>query len=243
MHIARLLSEGVGSWLHFEYCCNRGSLFNERYLAAAVGQILYGRFGKKVLGDYTHPRLGAAASGAGRKPEIDYVVYEPISRKIQIAVETKWAGSSHCTVENIVWDLARLQMVADDTDAKAIFLLAGQKRKLDKLFGHKNFNLPPTKAPLLHSKSNAINRFELLPSIPERVGLFTKIFSPHQELLIPNRVSTQLHGPFPNGPKADHYQVLAWEVSVGHRGEKRSFQPGKIFRYANSSQKSTKGSI
>src|SRR5437016_5030056 len=129
MNLTRRLTEGVGAWLHFEYMCNRSGLFNERYLSSAVGQILSSVFGDRVHGEFDHPVLGPLMKGRGRRPVIDYVYSDPYPT-IKVAVETKWAGSSHTTISNVIWDLIRLEMIADAHKAECIFLLAGQRADL-----------------------------------------------------------------------------------------------------------------
>ncbi len=39
LSIAKRLSEGVGSYLHYSFCCNKAGLFNEDLLKFSVGAI------------------------------------------------------------------------------------------------------------------------------------------------------------------------------------------------------------
>jgi hypothetical protein len=229
VHISRLLAEGVGSWLHFEYCCSRNGLFNERYIAQAVGQILHANYGDQVRGELAHPLL--ATDKPGGQPQIDYVVYDSGTKKIKFAIETKWAGSSHCTVENIVWDLIRLQMLVEEGAVNCAFLLAGRRDRLANLFKKADFVAPRGRNPILHTTNAAINTLSLLPDIPERVPLFRKIFGRHQNVKIPQFVVTQLHGPFPADGKTKHHQVFVWEVGVAHVARAKPFVPGEIGAY------------
>ena len=140
MNITRKLTEGVGAWLHFEYCCGRSGLFDEKYLAAAVGQILSGTYQDRVIAEYPHPVL-APLQSLGRRPAVDFVVCENYPR-VTIAVESKWAGSSHTTPETVLWDLIRLELVAHAHGATGVFLIAGQRGDLDKLFFSTAFSGP-----------------------------------------------------------------------------------------------------
>jgi hypothetical protein len=153
----RRLVEGIAAGLAYDFCCFRGYLFNEAYLASSVGEILqslHGGVSAQVTSGFQHPRLAKLKAKSGRKPEIDFVVAEyddrsdterarsanrPVRRErdanlIATAVETKWAGSSHCTVTNVIWDLLRLEMVkTDNADSMALLLIAGSTDSLSQL--------------------------------------------------------------------------------------------------------------
>jgi hypothetical protein len=47
MNYARLLADGVGSWLQYEHACGHSGLFSEKYLAQPIGHILSGRSGNR----------------------------------------------------------------------------------------------------------------------------------------------------------------------------------------------------
>lgn len=141
MKPSRRLSEAVGSHLHLEFCCNRAKLFSESALKACVGQVL-STFSTTTAGalahaSYAHPAL-ANPPGTQGTPAIDYAVFLDTKvgqPKVEIAVETKWAGSSHCSEANIVKDLIRLQRIKEtDQDTVCIFLLAGSSKSLKSLF-------------------------------------------------------------------------------------------------------------
>jgi hypothetical protein len=71
----------------------------------------------------------------GAKPSIDYVVTTRSPPDIKLAVESKWAGSSHCTPENVLWDLVRLKLLKDQNPAACCgLLIAGHKNATEKLF-------------------------------------------------------------------------------------------------------------
>lgn len=139
----RRLSEAVGSWLHFEYCCNRAKLFGEDSLKACVGQVLSsftttGR-GTLVHAGYKHPAIAKATSSKGAPRRIDFAVFcdkkNSKSPLVEIAVEAKWAGSSHCTPATVVNDLVRLALIKEaDNATTCIFLLAGSSNNLAALF-------------------------------------------------------------------------------------------------------------
>src|SRR5262249_8205570 len=134
MNYARLLTEGVGSWLHFEYLCDRSGLFSEKYLAHPIGQILSARSANRTIAEYKHPVLAPLAKGAGRRPEVDFVICESYPT-ISLAVESKWVGQSEPSVESILWDLIRLELIAHQEEARCFFVLGGKRSALETLFG------------------------------------------------------------------------------------------------------------
>lgn len=136
MHIARRLSEAIGSWLHLEFCCYRAGLFSEDSLKAAVGEVLSSfpivTKGARVHANFPHESLNPIRK-SGRKREVDFALILAGSglpkKGAQIAAETKWAGSSHCTSENIFQDFLRLAAIKrDDPGATCIFILAGNEK-------------------------------------------------------------------------------------------------------------------
>ena len=147
MHIARRISEAIGSWLHMEFCCYRAGLLSESSLKAAVGQVL-SSFpilvkGERVHADFPHELLNPSAQ-AGRKRELDFALVlagKGLSkRNAQIAVEAKWAGSSHCTSSKIFQDFLRLSVIKRGEPATiCIFVLAGSHREVLKLLSRMPF--------------------------------------------------------------------------------------------------------
>ncbi|NYE23024.1 hypothetical protein FHW18_002632 [Pigmentiphaga litoralis] len=174
MSLSRRLSEAVGSWLHFEFCCHRAGLFSESALKSAVGQVISSLpaniKGARVYADAKHAGL-PRSSNRGRPPSVDFVLVLPNnglgSSDAEVVVETKWAGSSHCTAARIFRDFVRLALIKHHSpSAKCIFLLAGNNRELAAVLAASPF----TSARLTHgiSKGNLrkvrLNKFSLLQS-------------------------------------------------------------------------------
>lgn len=227
MNLTRRLTDGVGAWLHFEYMCNRSGLFSERYLSTAVGQILGATFGDRVLAEFEHPVLGPEMEGSGGRPALDFVYCNPYP-EIKVAVETKWAGSSHTTPATIIWDLIRLEMVANLYSATAIFLLAGQRADLTKLFRSPAFAGPgkvPGVTPILSTTHNSIAKLSLLPDKHYRIPLLRAVYEKRQTTRIPHAVLTRRSRPFPENCRANEFQVFAWEVLPTHN--RADFLPGE----------------
>jgi hypothetical protein len=233
MNLTRQLTEGVGAWLHFEYLCNRSGLFNEHYLSSAVGQLLSSTYGSRVHGEFDHPILAPQMKGRGRRPAIDFVYCDPYPT-IKIAVETKWAGSAHTTVESIVWDLIRLELVAQHYDASAIFLLAGKRSDLVKLFNRSDFKGPAGMSgvtPILATTHNSITGLSLLPDKHYRVPVLKRLFEKYQTVKIPHKLLTRRTKPFPAECPSNQFQVFAWEVIPA--SNRQEFLPKDIRLYKN----------
>ncbi|GAA4020887.1 hypothetical protein GCM10022409_00520 [Hymenobacter glaciei] len=231
MNLTRRLTEGVGAWLHFEYVCNRSGLFNEHYLSFALGQLMSAAFGNRVNSEFDHPILAPLMKGRGRRPAIDFVYCDPYPT-VKVAVETKWAGSSHTTIESIIWDLIRLEMVAHYDGTSSIFILAGKRSDLIKLFNRKDFSGPPNTPgvlPILSTTHNQLTTLSLLPDKPYRIPVFQRVFGKVQDVPIPHRIVTRRTQPFPAECKNNQYQVFAWEIMSDKN--RQEFNPNKIFRY------------
>ena len=217
--------------MHFEFTCHRSGLFNESYLSSAVGQILSATFGDRVHGQFDHPILAPTMIGPGRRPAIDFVYCDPYPA-IKVAVETKWAGSSHTTPESIIWDLIRLELLAHKYGAECIFLLAGMAADLKRLFQLVEFSGPPQSTEqrqILNTVDNSLSRLWLLPRPYYRIPLMRRVMSRCQNVALPHALITRRSKPFPAVSPNNHFQVFAWEVkSADNRPE---FRPSENKHY------------
>ena len=213
-NLVRKLSEGVGAWLHFEYLCRRDGLFSEHYLSVPVCQILSSALGDRIHSEFEHPVLAPAMKGSGRRPSIDFVYCAP-HPTIRVAVETKWAGSSHTTPASIIWDLIRLELIAHHFKAKCIFLLAGRQSDLDALFADSDFAGPPktpSRCPILRVKSGGLSKLTIGANPHYRIPLLRSVLERCQNVAVPREILTQRAKPFPADCKNKNFQVYAWEV-------------------------------
>ncbi|NHN91239.1 hypothetical protein [Acetobacter sicerae] len=227
MDFAKVLTGGVAAWLEFERACDRTGLFSEKYLTSAVGQILAARTGNRVKAEFTHPLLASIKKGAGRRPQVDFIVHDE-SGKIVLAVETKWAGRTTPSTKEILWDLVRLELIAHHENARCIFLLAGTGAKLKEIFDHSAFSdarTRPHRRPLLRHDSNVIHTTPLVPLVPVRFKMLRELFEPYQDFRFAERVTTRRTAPRPEVVKPKEYQVIAWEVLP--KGNRIEFQPGR----------------
>ena len=77
-NIAKRLSRGTSGWLLYEFSCNRGYLFNEKYLSYPIGNILNNLTKYQLLTEVNHPfrNLG----GRGRPLQVDFVLQDKYNK-------------------------------------------------------------------------------------------------------------------------------------------------------------------
>lgn len=228
MYLIRRISEGLGAWLHFEFCCDRSELFSERYLSVPLGIILSSAGEGDAIAEFKHPVLSKHMNGCGRRPAVDFVVCKDYPTP-KIAIETKWVGDSGLSVDSIIWDLIRLSLLHIEYGTTCYFVLGGQRRLLDKLFSSKDFlghNNSNRLRPILNTTNNHFCSLNLVPADHWRVPLLRDVFKGWPaELSCPQSIVTKRSEPFPVDPPISRYQVYAWEVSYAN--SKGSFMPAE----------------
>lgn len=129
----RKLSEGVSSWLTYQFSCNRGNLFNEKYLSYPIGNILQGLTDYSVKAEVNHPMANNGSKG--RPLQVDFVLFSKDEiAKWEVAIESKWVGRSNVSMNDFYWDLVRLQNLhLTHPGVKTYFLIAGFDKKLDSM--------------------------------------------------------------------------------------------------------------
>lgn len=66
MDIKRRLSEGIASWILYEYHSFCGNLLEEKYLVAPIYSILTGIYKNQVVSEFNHPILEAYRAEPGQ---------------------------------------------------------------------------------------------------------------------------------------------------------------------------------
>lgn len=217
MELEKILARGIAGWLQFEHACHRASIFSEKYLCTPIAQILNTRYGSKVHAEVKHPILGDASLGRGRRPEIDFVVYND-ERDIIVAIESKWVGSTVTkqTVERVIWDLVRLAMIGNNDTMKCYFILAGKKKDIDALFANKHFNGEPDKKgrirPILKVRPSDYMDNRIDSPTADRAELLKPIFRLCQDVELPMRLGTGRTEHYPKDAFNYDYQTWVWEV-------------------------------
>jgi hypothetical protein len=230
MKLARALTEGVGSWLHFEYSCDKSGLFSEKYLTAPIGQILHSRLGSRVLAEHRHPVLAPLMQGRGRRPEVDFVVFSEYP-KIRVAVESKWIGEGRIDVQAVIWDLIRLELIAHAEGAECFFVLGGQRGNLERLFANEQFAGQELlrRRPLLATTDNFFHKVYLTPVVPSRIDLLRRIFADFQDFQFPTYMGARRSTPFPAQCPLAQYQVYTWKITSAV--PRNLFTPKNSFHY------------
>jgi hypothetical protein len=229
---AKLLTTGVGSWLGFESACDRSGLFSEKYLTTAIGQILAARTGNRAIAEWPHPVLALLRTGPGRRPEVDFVVRDREGRVI-LAVESKWAGRTMPSTSAILWDLIRLELIADATGGRCLFVLGGTRQRLESVFKDAAFSDADGRPnrPMLRHDNNVLHSTPLVPTVKARIPLLKQLFHGHQTFDFPEKIVSRRTQPFPPEPKPRHYQVYSWEIlSATNR---RTFRPENSRHYVS----------
>lgn len=159
------LSKGVNAWLEYEFACDRGNLFNEKYLSYPIGNILNNVTDCLVLTELNHPSVSKLK--VGRPLQIDFVLSEKTNkRNWQFAIESKWTGITKPKFEDIIWDLIRLQNIFNILpNIKCYFVFSGfiktlRESKIDILFKVPNDIEHKNKKSLIKRKRSNFN-FEL----------------------------------------------------------------------------------
>ncbi|WP_309707211.1 hypothetical protein [Armatimonas sp.] len=188
---------------------------DEAYLVEKVGDILracYSPSDYEVQNGYVHPCL--SKTGRGRKPEIDSVVINKSSDTIMIAIEAKWAGSSHCTPANILWDIVRLKILVDrNPNCTGVFLIAGHKKNIDVCFSLPFF-APGTQHPLqqgnTRKKTFSIRANKDHQSFIEIQKNAWKKKYPNLE--VPDSLVTVLEDPTKSANEVNRFVAKAWVI-------------------------------
>lgn len=159
----RRLAEATSCWLHHEYLCNRAGLFDESALKSVVGQILSTFILDKPArcrSNQKHEALVDYPTG-GRRLEVDFLLSELNGHDLgatRIAVEAKWADSTHCTAVNMAGDILRLAVLhrhlkRQGIESTCIFLLAGSKGAMKRQVANPLF-VPPAALSLQQNKQS-----------------------------------------------------------------------------------------
>lgn len=221
MNVARRISEAVGSWMHFEFCCHRSGLMSEAALKAAVGNVL-SAFPSAVSGSRVHAEVhhtALATAKGGRKRCLDFALAclpdNGPCNNVEVAVETKWAGSSHCTYKTIAEDFLRLALVKRaNPGAKCIFVIAGTAANVTRVIAGRPFTVDNVRNSGVHlCNSPRRLRFDALKS--EHQIMFRTAFRNWRHSSIPASIVSCCHGAYPAQTQRGtvRFQSIAWELT------------------------------
>ena len=138
-NLQKKISQGVSGWLLYEFNCNRGDLFNEKYLSFPIGNILNTLTEFQTSTEENHPCSNS--NSKGRPLQVDFVILDKYKTKEwKYAIETKWIGKTNISLHSVIWDLIRLQnLFKDFNNIKCYFVLSGFNKKIQHLT--RDFNI------------------------------------------------------------------------------------------------------
>jgi hypothetical protein len=208
-NVQRRLAEGTSSWLLFEFHCKRGDLFSEKYLTVPVGQILTGLFPGQIKSEVNHPLL--SGSGAGRPPQLDFVVVN--GTNWEVVIETKWVGKTSLSMAQIIWDLMRLEILARQNNAVCYFILSGFNKKIIPILEHTHFNSKNPTAPALTKLTSTKITIDL-SKLPQTVkdSLNLKM-SKYPTCLFSEVISCDLPHFYPENNINMSFKTLVWKIN------------------------------
>jgi hypothetical protein len=215
-NVQRRLSEGTASWLLFEFHCQRGDIFSEKYLATPVGQILSSRYDGRIKAEENHPIL-AQAGADGRPPQVDFVVTKA-DGSYAVVVESKWTGRSSISISQLIWDLVRLELIAFQSDAECYFVLGGFRKKIQPLLAQTHFGLHPVHPVTKKQKTNISIRLDQLPDAISN-SLHKRMLK-YPTVRFPNIITCDFPHHYPPEGNNMTFQVFTWRVRPNKRARR-----------------------
>lgn len=187
-HWSGALSRNIGAALHgsmeLEHAQHSGASLDETRLQATLLKVLMAspqlRGTHEIKQNHAVDALQSArntGNKAGRYREVDFAAF-PYSQpaNLSLAIELKYASSSHANWENIIIDLCRLAIInRAHPDAICFFVLAGKRVDVEKKLAHKHLNKPSSGGRRLlpfPSPEGSIGRYPLFNG-PHGAGIFS----------------------------------------------------------------------
>lgn len=225
LNFPRRIGEGTRAKLDFDFACGRGHSFGEYHVHGVVNEILCSNLDPtqcRVNPSFAHPNLQTPGA-KGRRREVDFAVSRLSSSVYEFYAEVKWAGSSHCSQENVLRDLCRLQIIKNaEPTAECIFILAGLFTDIEELFKEGIFK-EGTEC-LLHRTNGRteitrrgsrrrIKNFSLKENADHAPALVKICDSISSKLpSVPDRIFTYLTYSERSAPSKSRFQVFVWSV-------------------------------
>jgi len=208
------IADGLSAWLTFEQRCGRVNLFSESSLAHPLGQLLQYRYEGRVRAEVEHPVLAPFKTGAGQKPRIDFVV-DGVGGMYDLVVETKWVSESPTLLRDVIRDIVRLDLLLGVHAREALFVLAGEKRTIARLFSHRQFQPHPQHLSSKHilplgNHTKASVRFVPIPQF--RRSLYVRVLKPYCGIPVSNSIRVERSGPFPRNASSKSHEVYLWRL-------------------------------
>jgi len=222
---ARRFAEALGSWMHFEACCFRAGLFSESSIKSAIGSVASSLHGDhkaaRVHADYPLAAIQRVANGprdggSGRKRCVDFALVYDDGRKPpsepQVLIEAKWAGSSHCTVTNVMADFVRLcLMKRAHPTATCLFILAGPSKQVDAVLSKRPF-VGGSRDAIRCTAKGSNTKFKFLHRRPEHLKAFARAIAGFHEVNLSVPIGFSVSGSLPYPATPAKFKAIAWEI-------------------------------
>jgi hypothetical protein len=236
MTCARRFAEALGSWMHLEACCFRAGLFSESSLKSAIGAVASSlranHAAARVHADYELHAIQRVPDAerklnGGRKRSVDFaLIYddrrEPPSDP-EVLIEAKWAGSSYCSISNLITDFIRLSiMKRAHPGASCLFVLAGHSRDLDAVLRRRPF-APGGRGSINCVGGGSIRKFRFMPSDRGHRRYFGAAISAFHGANIDVPVAFDISASSPYPPLPAKFRAVAWEVKAV---DQKNLNPG-----------------
>ncbi|MGR9244052.1 hypothetical protein ACU8OH_35660 (plasmid) [Rhizobium leguminosarum] len=235
----KVLAQAVGSWLQYEFALGRGGLFSERYLSVPISQALAYKYKCGVEAEHAHKGL---KEETGSHLRVDFAVIKD-APKVLAVVESKWANHHVPSLADIIWDIVRLEIVAEADDAEAFFVLAGDRSVLERIFDYKWGGENEIGSLLRKYRGSSIQIEHAAPLFRDALR---QRFLDYPDASFPSRIL--LHPPYayPEYPNeiesvtgeqetptfaSPKYQVWVWEIDRSEENRKR-FTPSDHMGYS-----------
>lgn len=229
------ITEALEYWLNFEALCKRYELFCEAYMAYPIGQYLRERYSNNLRTEYPHPIMEQLKTGSGDKRRIDFVVVGEKNKQtqktsIELALETKWCSGKKFNLANIIKDIVRLELIANEYNASCYFILAGRKKHLQRVFKMKQFGGDGDTNNLLAIGSEKSSILKIYPPPNMRKKILKNALKPFRSLKIANTIKINRLKPYASDETSiDKILVYGWRIVK--RKSIHRFEPKDIFDY------------
>ncbi len=213
------LSRAVTSWLHYEFLCQRGRLFSERYLTNPIASFIQANTDLLVHSEVSHPTLP--------RKLIDFVASKKTEShdlkisEIVIAIETKWfyKSANEKQILAILWDILRLSLIKKNNSATmCLFVIFAEKKIIEKVYENKHFRIrgkDKNLAPLLTRSAGKNPKIKLYESkaILKAVEKIKREFK-CKEVDFPSEIITNSVEFTEFTEKSLNYCLYIWEIQV-----------------------------
>lgn len=210
-NLQRRLAEGTAAWLSFEFICNRGDLFSEKQLVTPVGQILIANSGSSKSRIKTEVSHSVLTKGRGRPLQLDFVLME--GQKWLLAVETKWVANTMVSIESIIWDLVRLELIAKNEKCPVYFIIAGFAKKIKEVLKGTHLIDDVTTKEMITYKGRQLISLNLTKAPQKIKDYINNKMKDFPLITIPRKLYFEFPHSYPETKINMSFETIVWKVN------------------------------